>query len=352
MREKRWASFPPFDPRQWADAVNATGFLNSEGWEQQIWVAKSNSFVMPERCIADSCKGNPWQLQQTLRSFDDVLPALLHGVTGLRMDCDGHRFDANGLEDVHLNMVQLHLDPVSLRGGEEEVRSLLNAGWQGSCAKNIAIDCSERELSDHLDRFSEGTNLRIWKVSCGDHHLQGENRIDVMTAFCHSMDGWLRWVKLTHANVEQELNRFVWQWWVSSDVLEEVAALRALRSLWSRWLVDNQLPLCSIWIDAIASTSTFRDEVPTDHLIDLTASTYAAVIAGADGIETPPHTGHMLHDDSHKAGLRWARNIQHLMREESGLDRTFDPMGGSRTLDTWSSNIIEKAWETYLNSKA
>ena len=40
-------------------------------------------------------------------------------------------------------------------------------------------------------------------------------------------------------------------------------------------------------------------------------------------------------------GKRWARNIQHLMREEAGLHRVFDPMGGSRVVEAWTVSLVD-----------
>ena len=50
-------------------------------------------------------------------------------------------------------------------------------------------------------------------------------------------------------------------------------------------------------------------------------------------------------------GQRWARNIQHLMREESGLHRVFDPMGGSRVVEAWTGSLVEAAWAQYEHMK-
>ena len=347
----RWDSFPPFDFEQWSQEVSQPIPNNKEGWEQPVYVAVSDLFVMPERSIAPPEEGNSWQLQQTMASSDELMPALMHGVAGLRLESSANGFQMNWLEGIHLDMVDLHIAPEILDASEVSIQALLEAGWHGSCCYDVGGSASHEKYLAHLERFANASNLRIWTIGGDDFRGMGKNRVDAMVIFCQSMDQWLSWVNSSDADAFVELSRFVWRWWSSADALEEIAALRALRALWSRWLGHHDLPFVPIWIDAITSTASFRNELATDHLIDLTAATYASVLGGADGVETLPHIGRVLDSARTPASLRWARNIQHLMREEAGLHRTFDPMGGSRVVDTWSANILEEAWTQYLKSK-
>ena len=351
MQMNRWDSFPPFDFEQWSQEVSQPIPNNSDGWEQPVYVAVSDSFVMPERSIAPREEGNSWQLQQTVVSSDELMPALMHGVSGLRLDSSAIGFQMNWLEGIHLDMVDLHIAPEILDARDGSIQVLLEAGWQGSCLYEVGVAASREQYLAHLERFANAPNLRIWTIGGDDFRDTGRNRVDAMVNFCQAMDDWLSWVNSSDADAFVELSRFVWRWWSSADALEEVAALRALRALWSRWLDHHDLPFVPIWIDAFTSTTTFRNELATDHLIDLTAATYASVLGGADGVETLTYSGRVLDSARSPTSLRWARNIQHLMREEAGLHRTFDPMGGSRVVDTWSANILEEVWSHYLKSK-
>jgi hypothetical protein len=254
-------------------------------------------------------------------------------------------------DGVHMNMVELHVEPKLFRANKLDVHELLETGWRGSCGLDITSVVGPAQMNDHWRMLDEAPHLRIWRFGASDHRLRGLNLMEALVEHCLLLDHWLKWAKASDAVVEDELNRMVWRWWTSVDVMEEVAGLRALRALWSRWLAANQLDDRAVWIDAVTSDVTYRDELETDHLIDLTVASYAAIIGGADGLETVPHIKSKSELPPDENALRWARNIQHLMREEAGLHRTFDPMGGSRTVDLWSSNLLEAAWSAYLESK-
>lgn len=352
MPTNRWNSFDAFNPEHWGEKVGDASSVSNALWEQPIWEEKAASFALPDRCIALPEQGNPWELQQSIRKEHHVMPALVHGTAGLRFDQNSLGCSMSWLEGVHLNMVRLHMDVAFFQDNSWDVQSLLDAGWSGTCGLPINKSTTTHAWNEHLLLLSNGPDLRIWQCGQDDHRDRSLGLVDAMAEYCQSMDVWLEMAKSSPASIDHELNRFVWRWWSSVDVLEEVAALRALRALWSRWLSHQHLGDRPIWIDATTSTASFRNELKTDHLIDLTTASYAAVIGGADGVETIPHAGWDEHDASQDSALRYARNIQHLMREEAGLHRTFDPMGGSRTLDTWSLNMLDAAWSIYLSSKS
>lgn len=349
MPVTRWNSFPAIDPKKWRTAVGDSISPSNASWERPIWSPEDATFEFPSRRIADPSEGNPWQLQERIHSEDQVLDSLLNGVAGLRLDasdCDMTWFDG-----VHMNMVELHVEPKLFHANKLDVHALLEAGWRGSCPLDITPAVGSAQMNDHWRMLDKAPHLRIWRFGESDHRLRGLNLKEALVEHCLMLDHWLKWAKASDAIVEEELNRMVWRWWTSVDVMEEVAGLRALRALWSRWLAANQLDDRAVWIDAVTSDVTFRDELETDHLIDLTVASYAAIIGGADGLETVPHMKSKSEVPPGENALRWARNIQHLMREEAGLHRTFDPMGGSRTVDRWSSNLLEAAWSAYLESK-
>ena len=46
---------------------------------------------------------------------------------------------------------------------------------------------------------------------------------------------------------------------------------------------------------------------------------------------------------------RIARNVQHLLKMESYLDRVQDPAAGSYYIETLSNQFAEKAWKVFQN---
>jgi methylmalonyl-CoA mutase len=132
--------------------------------------------------------------------------------------------------------------------------------------------------------------------------------------------------------------RAVVRWAVDTDVLHEVAALRALRLLWDAVLERHGVAGVPLRIEVRPAMRRWTRVRPEDNLLRVVASTYAAVLGCADGIEALPSTARSAPPAD--GPLRWARNIQHLLREECGMLRYADPVAGSRAVEARTSALI------------
>jgi methylmalonyl-CoA mutase len=47
--------------------------------------------------------------------------------------------------------------------------------------------------------------------------------------------------------------------------------------------------------------------------------------------------------------MRYARNIQHLLKSESFLNQTLDPAGGSYYIENLTQELREKAWDKFCH---
>jgi methylmalonyl-CoA mutase len=76
-----------------------------------------------------------------------------------------------------------------------------------------------------------------------------------------------------------------------------------------------------------------------------TLAAFAAGVAGADAITVLPHTTALgLPDPSARA---LARNIQHLLIEETHLHRVADPAAGSGAIEALTEALAERAWTEF-----
>jgi methylmalonyl-CoA mutase len=89
----------------------------------------------------------------------------------------------------------------------------------------------------------------------------------------------------------------------------------------------------------------FQAKKDTDNnLIRSTIQAIAAFVGGANRIEVLPMEYANAADVSEQ--LRWARNIQHLLIEESYFDQYSDLAKGSYTLEKLTEDFSTKALET------
>jgi methylmalonyl-CoA mutase len=170
--------------------------------------------------------------------------------------------------------------------------------------------------------------------------------VDVMAWMIWGLDAqWQMWQQ-NGLFGEEVLQSAVLQWSVGTEVLVDAAALRALRRLWGQWLGFRGVTEVPVWIDAKSNPLRYERWKPEDNLLRCTASGYAAALGAADGVEVMPHDLLTVGVSSAEA-KRWARNVQHLLIEESHLQTTHDPLQGSRVVEALTQQFVDKAWVTF-----
>ena len=73
----------------------------------------------------------------------------------------------------------------------------------------------------------------------------------------------------------------------------------------------------------------------------------SAVIGGVDALFAMP-ANLPQKKDSTAFTRRIARNVQHLLRLESYMEKVVDPAGGSYYIENLTTQFVAKAWEEFL----
>ncbi|MDE6023429.1 MAG: acyl-CoA mutase large subunit family protein, partial [Muribaculaceae bacterium] len=142
-------------------------------------------------------------------------------------------------------------------------------------------------------------------------------------------------------------NRIKFNMGISSNYFMELAKFRAARMLWAEIVkaygADEEC--CKMTVHAV--TSKFNMTIYDAHvnLLRSMTETMSAALAGVDSIETLPFD--LVYKTPDEFSERIARNQQHLLREESHLDKVVDPAGGSYYIETLTSSIAEQAWKVF-----
>ncbi len=134
---------------------------------------------------------------------------------------------------------------------------------------------------------------------------------------------------------------------ISSNYFMELAKFRAARMLWAEIVkaygADEEC--CKMWVHAV--TSQFNQTIYDAHvnLLRSMTETMSAALAGVNSIETLPFD--LQYKNPDEFSERIARNQQHLLRDESHLNKVVDPAGGSYYIETLTSSIAEQAWKLF-----
>jgi methylmalonyl-CoA mutase len=133
---------------------------------------------------------------------------------------------------------------------------------------------------------------------------------------------------------------------ITTDLLLQVAKLRALRWLWAK-VASAFLPegtaIPSVPVAAYSSerTRARRHDLRT-NLVRGAVEAVAATLGGCSAFCLEPHDPHPDYQDDEARGL--ARFSHHLLREEGFLDRVVDPTAGSFAIETLTHEVASRAW--------
>lgn len=130
--------------------------------------------------------------------------------------------------------------------------------------------------------------------------------------------------------------------------LIEIARLRAFRQLWLQvldaWGVMANYPV----VYATFNPDSYTDDLHS-NMVRATTMAMSAVIGGADRLTVRPYdAGREVQSDTRAAfGRRIARNVQHLLKMESGFETLSDPAAGSYYIESLTRQIATLAWEKF-----
>ena len=128
---------------------------------------------------------------------------------------------------------------------------------------------------------------------------------------------------------------------VGTSYFVEIAKIRALRILWSNLLKAYEVPDMPLTIDAYIDNQSFDENVNTNMIRSMTIA-MSAVIGGVNRLTILP-----ANQKDSPFTTRIARNVQHLLKMESYLDRVIDPSSGSYYIEKLTKLLVEKTWEKF-----
>jgi len=121
-----------------------------------------------------------------------------------------------------------------------------------------------------------------------------------------------------------------------------VCKIRALKILWNLLLDSYDLNIIPPFIKVFMVTDSLNEDGDYTQ-IKAASQCMAAAIAGSSLIHIPPARA----DDKEDFHRRISRNISHLLRLESFLDRVTDPVAGSYYFEILTDKIGQSAWSKF-----
>lgn len=191
-------------------------------------------------------------------------------------------------------------------------------------------------------QLSEGYSLL--RSSCADTidvHLKGA---DVVTELAVALAIAAEKSESFQSFTQFE-NRFLVKFAIDTDFFLEIAKLRAFRILWQTFAQAYGVERVSrVPIFSETSLRTYSQLDPYVNLLRAGNEAFSAVLGGTDILTVHPHD---VVSTVTEAGIRHARNIQLIIKEETFVQYVLDPAGGSYFIDTLTKQIVDKAWSFF-----
>ena len=129
---------------------------------------------------------------------------------------------------------------------------------------------------------------------------------------------------------------------VGKNYFVEIAKLRALKLLWANVLKAHK---CDWEVPAKVSvrfSPSALDEDENQNMISAATMALSAIIGGADVLFTGK-----ADKDTTSFNRRISRNVQHVLKMESFMDKVADPAAGSYYIEKLTEKIAEESWKAF-----
>lgn len=132
---------------------------------------------------------------------------------------------------------------------------------------------------------------------------------------------------------------------IGTSYFLEMAQLRALNLVWLNVLKAWGAPPVSPALAASFRPDAYTDDLYT-NMIRATTMSMSAVLGGAGRLTVLPYDAgrEAMATYPQAFSRRIARNVQHLLKMESGLDQLADPAAGSYYIETLTRQLAEQMW--------
>lgn len=368
-----FSEFPPVSKADWLRQVAKD--LKGRPLDELTWQAAADLQVSPFAHADDfpqppqplSAEPNRWEICESLHVTDPVaanrqaLNALEGGAWALELHFDAPpSFDvlARLLEGIYLDFIGLHFggpgvaqNPGAVLGHLERLareRGLAAESLRGSLGYDPANGLGPTANSLHPDwryladltEFAQQKFPQFKLLTLGGHDLP-----DSATDLLRRANIYLE--KLTERGIPAAQAAATMQFLVKigPSYFLEMAQLRALNLVWL-----NVLKAWGAAPSAPALAVSFRPDAYTDDLytnmIRATTMSMSAVLGGAQRLTVLPYDAGREATAAYPQAFsrRIARNVQHLLKMESGFDQLADPAAGSYYIETLTRQVAEKMW--------
>lgn len=348
MSNKLFTDFPTVSKETWLAKVEKD--LKGKALSELEWQLEENIRLAPFYTAEDTAKraafqgGNAWQIGEDIVVADEkaankrLLQVLEQGVDAPRLilekDCDW----AVLLQGVHTEMIAVHIwDKAANQGSFNNYVTghKINGSYQQATT----------DLGSALSLHASFPKLKTLVVSHSIEATASDAVAELITQAKTLLEEAL--AMGTDGKMINEALQF--QVHIGKQYFVAIAMIRAIKLLWANVLKAYQISDTTLPpIDVYVAPSAY-DEATYTNMIRASSIGLSAVVGGANRLSLLP--ANALQEEASEFTARIARNVQHLLKMESYLDRVGDPAAGSYYIEHLTDALAEEAWKKFQHKK-
>lgn len=280
--------------------------------------------------------GEAFEVDNSNDNNKTLLNALMNGVSAptIRFNTSPRQVELEVLfNEVDLQYIDTHIS----FGYEVESYSSFLALWEKILQqKNISIseaplyadfDPLSIEANENLDDFLamlkkyNQPNLKLIHINGFNLHTNEHNVLKELDTLIKKTEQYFTFLLENNIDLTLATKQMHFTLGVGKSYFVEIGKLRAFKLRWVQLLKKYNLPKFLPFITVKFAYSAYNED-KHDNLINATTLTMSAILGGANHIIVRP-TGETLTDK------RLARNVQLILKHESGMHHVADPAHGS-----------------------
>ena len=359
------STFDKVSPEDWKESILKE--LKGKPFETVVSRTQDGHDLLPFYSMADR-KGirgvhgmGPWVCRQDVWGKDAkalnvlILEALVASVSSIGVNLDeGHKLDEL-FANVQLDILEVHLKTSRPSDHLETLKSFLarsskelkdlSGSWdhdpltealiRGAWKQDAVADFSE--VFDMMPLF--GKDFGMLSIRGDQFHLAGATSEQELLYSLATAKAYLDLAKEKGIDLQSLVNGIRFQLAVDTDFLESVSKFMVMRILWANLAKAYGCDARAVQLTARSSGWTLAPVDSDTNLLRSSTEALAAIVGGCDDLVLHPHDGKC---DSFS--LRMSRNIQHLLKHESYLDKFQNPVEGAYAFESLAASMSEHVW--------
>lgn len=360
--------FPKVSTEQWEQAIekllkgknydDTLVWNTNEGFDIRPYYRKED---LPNTAYCNIHRtNNQWEIRENILVKDcsaankEALNALMKGATSVSFDIQAET-EINFIElvkdiDSEYAPVYIYIEHIDLDLAAQFKE------WNKNTDGGVFIDPIGDTLSgrasispdDNLDQ------LAVFIATGGKLSIKANHLKDASANFNQDLGYTLsilvECIEASNMDVNELLSNTEITFGISSNYFFEIAKLKSFTYMLKK-LGDAYGKEIASFPEFSAISSTVNKTLfdPYVNMLRGTKEAMSAAIAGYENISILPFD--TTYSDNNEFAGRIARNIQLILQEESFLNNVVDPSSGSYYLEHLTEQLIERAWELFLQTE-